>query len=201
MLWNAEYTFIGVTHMSTARNIFRAHYTLKEIKPLSINRTTLAAEAYTGPLPVWEVVSYRGRLEPCPNRPAIHKTLTFRHYVSVVVPNHGFSLRTMLLSNHPLALERGRWAERHHPFIPRNQCLCCLCKEEVESPEHALFECTRSWELLNTIAECLNMAYRIALSLRRARTSTSVDLLHLCLMNRAATQITSGTLLQRHTNL
>ena len=54
MLWNAEYTFIGVTHMSTARNIFRAHYTLKEIKPLSINRTTLAAETYTGPLPVWE---------------------------------------------------------------------------------------------------------------------------------------------------
>ena len=50
----------------------------------------------------------RGRLEPCPNRPAIHKTLTFRHYVSVVVPNHRFALRRMLLSNHPLALERGR---------------------------------------------------------------------------------------------
>ena len=107
----------------------------------------------------------------------------------------------MLLSDHPLALERGRWAERDRSVIPTNQRLCRFCREEVESPEHALFECTRSWELLNSIAECLNMAYRIALSLRRARTSTSVDLLHLFLMNRAATQITSGTLLQRHTNL
>ena len=128
-------------------------------------------------------------MEPCPNRPAIHKTLTFRHYVSVVVPNHRFSLRTMLLSNHPLALERDRWAERHHPFIPRNQCLCCLCKEEVESPEHTLFECTRSWELLNSRAEFLNMAYHVAPSLRRTRTSTSVELLHLFLMNRATTPL------------
>ena len=54
MMWTVEYTFIGITYTSTARNIFRAHYTLKEIKPLSINRTTLAAETYTGPLPVWE---------------------------------------------------------------------------------------------------------------------------------------------------
>ena len=128
-------------------------------------------------------------MEPCPNRPAIHKTLTFRHYLRVVIPNHRFAITKMLLSDHPLALERGRWAERDRSVIPTNQRLCRFCREEVESPEHALFECTRSWALLNSRAEFLNMAYHVAPSLRRSRTSTSVELLHLFLMNRATTPL------------
>ena len=115
--------------------------------------------------------------------------MTFRHYLRVVVPNHRFAITRMLLSNHPLALERGRWAERDRPIIPRNQCLCRFRKEDVESPKHALFECTRSWELLNSRAEFLNMAYHVAPSLRRTRTSTSIELLHLFLMNRATTPL------------
>ena len=95
----------------------------------------------------------------------------------------------MLLSDHPLTLEHGRWAERDRPIIPANQRLCRFCRDEVESPEHALFECTRSWELLNSRAEFLNMAYHVAPSLRRTRTSTSVELLHLFLMNRATTPL------------
>ena len=61
----------------------------------------------------------RGRSEPCPHRPAIYKTVTFRHYLRVVVPNHRFAITRMLLSDHPFALERGRWAERDPSGHPK----------------------------------------------------------------------------------
>ena len=65
MNYSTEYTFIGITYTSTARNIFRAHYTAKEDRGLSLMRTTLAAEGYTGPLPVWEGrLLYMARIDP-----------------------------------------------------------------------------------------------------------------------------------------
>ena len=128
-------------------------------------------------------------MEPRPQRSPAHVTSTLRHYLRVTVPNHRFAITKMLLSDHSLALERGRWAERDRPRIARNLRLCRFCTREIESPEHALFECTDSWALLDTRAEFLNMAYHLAPALQHARCSSSVELLHLFLANRTTTPL------------
>ncbi|KAJ7811978.1 hypothetical protein B0H13DRAFT_1666469, partial [Mycena leptocephala] len=53
----------------------------------------------------------------------------------------------LLLSSHCLALERLRWVEFRRPRIDRNLRVCRFCKAEIESPEHALLECTAHADL------------------------------------------------------
>ncbi|OCH90094.1 hypothetical protein OBBRIDRAFT_731429, partial [Obba rivulosa] len=48
----------------------------------------------------------------------------------------------LLVSDHPLAVERLRWAERYRGVVPRSLRLCRLCHRAVEDPLHALFACT-----------------------------------------------------------
>ncbi|KAJ6483349.1 hypothetical protein C8R45DRAFT_830461 [Mycena sanguinolenta] len=54
----------------------------------------------------------------------------------------------LLLSSHCLALERLRWVEFRRPVIPRDLRVCRFCKAEIESPEHALLECTAELQLV-----------------------------------------------------
>jgi hypothetical protein len=54
----------------------------------------------------------------------------------------------MLLSSHCLALERLRLVEFRRPRIDRNLRVSRFCKTEIESPEHALLECTEELELV-----------------------------------------------------
>ncbi|KAF8240097.1 hypothetical protein L208DRAFT_1224108, partial [Tricholoma matsutake] len=91
----------------------------------------------------------QNRLEPDKDCPPSHKTLHFRHYLSVPNSVHRKALTSLLLSSHALAIECLRWPEHHCPCIQQQWRLCCLCKNLVESPEHALLECTGSYELNN----------------------------------------------------
>ncbi|KAF8180522.1 hypothetical protein K438DRAFT_1460333, partial [Mycena galopus ATCC 62051] len=90
----------------------------------------------------------RGRLEPEKDSAPVQKTLQFRHYLNVVNPKHQKALTQLLLSSHCLALERLRWVEFRCPRIDRDLRVCRFCKAEIESPEHALLECTAELELV-----------------------------------------------------
>ncbi|KAJ7309309.1 hypothetical protein DFH08DRAFT_1049982 [Mycena albidolilacea] len=90
----------------------------------------------------------RGRLEPEKDSAPIQKELCFRHYLSVVNPKRRKALTRLLLSSHCHALERLRWVEHRRPRIDRNLRLCRFCKAEIESPEHALLQCTASADLV-----------------------------------------------------
>jgi hypothetical protein len=89
----------------------------------------------------------QNRLEPVKDCSPSHKTLHFRHYLSVPNSVHRKALTSLLLSTHPLALECLRWMEHRRPWIQQQWRLCHLCKSSVESPEHALLECASSEEL------------------------------------------------------
>ncbi|CAA7260997.1 unnamed protein product [Cyclocybe aegerita] len=69
------------------------------------------------------------------------KVLDFRHYLHVPNAAHRRAITQILLSSHSLALERLRWTEHRRPRIPREDRKCRICKEAIESPEHALLEC------------------------------------------------------------
>ncbi|KAJ6475552.1 hypothetical protein C8R45DRAFT_834543 [Mycena sanguinolenta] len=84
----------------------------------------------------------RGRLEPEKDSPPAHKTLQFRHYLNVLNLKHRKALTQLLLSSHCLALERLRWVEFRRLTI-------------LESPEHALLECTAELELVQMREEFL----------------------------------------------
>ncbi|KAJ6506240.1 hypothetical protein C8R47DRAFT_930663, partial [Mycena vitilis] len=88
------------------------------------------------------------RLEPEKDSAPVQKTLQFRHYLNVVNPKHRKALTRLLLSSHCLALERLRWVESRRPRIDRNLRVCRFCKAEIESPEHALLECTAEADLV-----------------------------------------------------
>ena len=59
------------------------------------------------------------------------------------------SLTRLLLSCHPLALEKLRQTEHRRPKIPRHLRLCRFCQAEIEFPEHALFECIENPDIVN----------------------------------------------------
>jgi hypothetical protein len=88
----------------------------------------------------------QGRLELEEDKAPVPKTLHFRHYLRVMTVSHRKSLTRLLLSDHGLAVEQLR--RIHGPHVPREQRLCRFCLNAVESPEHALLECTASHELV-----------------------------------------------------
>ncbi|PPQ81254.1 hypothetical protein CVT26_015075 [Gymnopilus dilepis] len=85
-----------------------------------------------------------GRMETENDGKAVQKVLHFRHYLRVGNYKHRKALVNLILSGHSLAVERLRW---HRPQVPRERRLCRFCKLLVETPEHALLECTANNEL------------------------------------------------------
>ncbi|KAJ7761224.1 hypothetical protein DFH07DRAFT_694742, partial [Mycena maculata] len=82
--------------------------------------------------------------------------LDLRHYLSMVkTTSHREALTSIMLSTHLLALERLRYVDHAHPPVPRQERVCRFCKTEVESPEHAMFECQASPEALNLLVKFL----------------------------------------------
>ncbi|KAF5378897.1 hypothetical protein D9615_006858 [Tricholomella constricta] len=76
-------------------------------------------------------------------------TLHLRHYLSLVKTRaHREAITSVMLSTHMLAVEKLRWVEHGHPRVNREERLCRLCRASVETPEHALLDCTASPELL-----------------------------------------------------
>jgi hypothetical protein len=77
-----------------------------------------------------------------------HVAILLRHYLKIPNRTHRMSLTRLLLSCHPLALEKLRQTEHRRPKIPRDLRLCRFCQAEIESPEHALFECIENPEIV-----------------------------------------------------
>lgn len=85
---------------------------------------------------------FRDRKEPDRDGKLVSKVLAFRHYLCVKIPKHRIALTRVLLSSHPLASERMRWAERYRGPVPRQWRLCRFCEDYVEDPIHAMFVCS-----------------------------------------------------------
>jgi hypothetical protein len=90
------------------------------------------------------------RREPLEDEPSRKITVVLRHYLELVVnAKHRKALTRLLLSQHPLAVERMRYKQRYHrENVPRHRRLCRFGCNEVETLEHALFFCAGSIELL-----------------------------------------------------
>ncbi|KAJ7451572.1 hypothetical protein FB451DRAFT_1051190 [Mycena latifolia] len=90
------------------------------------------------------------RREPLEDEPAKKITAVLRHYLVLVVnPKHRKALTRLLVSQHPLAVERMRYKQRYHRVIvPRDERLCRFGCNTVETLEHALFFCGGAESLL-----------------------------------------------------
>ena len=89
-----------------------------------------------------------GRKELNKKGKPIHKTLYFRHYLNIDNYKHRRAITRIVLSCHSLAVERLRW-RCPTGIIPRSERLCRFCRQEIETPEHALLECKGNTEILN----------------------------------------------------
>lgn len=47
----------------------------------------------------------------------------------------------VLAGDHSLAVVWLSWTDNHRRQVPYDECLCCFCRQEVETPEHALLVC------------------------------------------------------------
>ncbi|KAJ7043750.1 hypothetical protein C8F04DRAFT_943778, partial [Mycena alexandri] len=92
-----------------------------------------------------------GRLEPLKDEVPKKITVVLRHYLQLVTnSNHRKAITRLLVSQHPLAIERMRYKQRYHRVeVPRHQRLCRFGCREVETVEHALFFCKKSAALVN----------------------------------------------------
>lgn len=99
-------------------------------------------------------------MEPIVDASPAQKTLHFRHYLNVEIERHRIALTRLLLSNHCLAVERLRWTEHRRPRIERHLRLCRFCREHIETPEHALFDCDGKASLVTLREEFLGKLYK-----------------------------------------
>ncbi|KAK6974103.1 hypothetical protein R3P38DRAFT_2584596 [Favolaschia claudopus] len=90
------------------------------------------------------------RREPFEDEPPKKVTAVLRHYLELVVnASHRKAITRLLLSQHPLAVERMRYKQRYHRvLVPRDERLCRFGCRSVETVEHALFFCRGKVELI-----------------------------------------------------
>jgi hypothetical protein len=95
------------------------------------------------------------RREPLEDEAPRKITVVLRHYLDLVVnAKHRKALTRLLVSQHPLAVERMRYKQRYHrENVPRHCRLCRFGCGVVETVEHALFFCTGAVKL----TECRGM--------------------------------------------
>ncbi|KAJ7145503.1 hypothetical protein C8R46DRAFT_1130574, partial [Mycena filopes] len=87
----------------------------------------------------------RNRLEMGDDKALVLATRRRRHYLTmVVIPAHRKALTGLLLGDHPLSVERLRYATRYRDAVPRHLRLCRLCRGAVEDESHALFDCVEN---------------------------------------------------------
>jgi hypothetical protein len=89
------------------------------------------------------------RREPLDNESPRKITVKLRHYLELVENvRHRKALRCLLVSQHPLAVERMRYKQRYHRVtVPRDRRLCRFGCNTTETMEHALFFCRNSAKL------------------------------------------------------
>jgi hypothetical protein len=112
-----------------------------------------------------------GRKEPLEDEDPKRITIFLRHYLTLVVnTTHRKALTRLLLSQHPLAVERMRYKSRYHQVhIPREHRLCRFACNHVESVEHALFHCTAKLDIVEKRGQFVE---NLALKEPRLRTIT-----------------------------
>ncbi|KAH6874862.1 hypothetical protein BKA70DRAFT_1128740, partial [Coprinopsis sp. MPI-PUGE-AT-0042] len=88
----------------------------------------------------------KGRMEPSRSDEGVWSVvpLLCRHYLHVANPDHRRALTRILASNHYYASELLQYCG-----VPWAERLCRLCGESVETPEHALLQCTGNQELMD----------------------------------------------------
>ncbi|KAJ7484008.1 hypothetical protein B0H11DRAFT_1723100, partial [Mycena galericulata] len=89
------------------------------------------------------------RLEPLEDEPAKKITSILWHHLEIVAnARHRKALTRLLVSQHPLAVERMRYKSRYHrEIIPRDRRCCRFGCEAVATVEHAMFFCQGSEDL------------------------------------------------------
>ncbi|GBE82390.1 hypothetical protein SCP_0407740 [Sparassis crispa] len=105
----------------------------------------------------------------------VHHTLAFRHYLRVTCAEHRKALTRLLVSDHALAVEQLRRAERGRATVPREWRICRLCRHRdiIEDPVHALFECTSHPDLVSLRDTFLNTVFAERTNLRTAYNTLS----------------------------
>ena len=79
-----------------------------------------------------------------------------------------------------------RWT---YQWVEQQWRLCCLCKSSVESPEHALLECTSSDELNSLHKEFLDRMYTEIPHLPQHPMVSSIDLFKRILRERTTIRL------------
>ncbi|PSR70786.1 hypothetical protein PHLCEN_2v13348 [Hermanssonia centrifuga] len=119
-------------------------------------------------------VLLHGRLEYIQKQRSMeHRTLAFRDYLQVVVPDHRKALARLVCSDHPLAIEQlRRTAARNH--IPRMSRTCRFCRipGTVESEQHALIDCSND-ELVSLCESFMTKAIQAVPAIARQRRELS----------------------------
>ncbi|KAJ7185252.1 hypothetical protein C8R46DRAFT_881097, partial [Mycena filopes] len=92
-----------------------------------------------------------GRLEPLADESPKKIIVVLRHYLQLVAnAKHRKALTRLLVSQHPLAVERMRYKSRYHRVeVPRDLRRCRFRCNDVETVEHALFFCKKSADLIS----------------------------------------------------
>ena len=97
--------------------------------------------------------------------------------LSVNNADHRKSITCLLLSCHSLALERTRWTEHRWPRIEPQHRKCRFCETEIESPEHALLDCTANPALTELRVKSMAIMYEASSELPHIGTIDSAALL------------------------
>ncbi|KAK6985081.1 hypothetical protein R3P38DRAFT_2575018, partial [Favolaschia claudopus] len=115
-----------------------------------LRKAVYQCEASTAKLTIQPGYLLHGRREPFKDESPKKVTAVLRHYLDVVVnASHRRSITRLLLSQHPLAIERMRYKQRYHRvLVPRDERVCRFGWRVVESVEHALLFCRGEVELV-----------------------------------------------------
>ncbi|KZW01181.1 hypothetical protein EXIGLDRAFT_666456 [Exidia glandulosa HHB12029] len=118
---------------------------LRQAEALRVRVRAISGESITEEIrgsPKLEIL--RDRVEYLARGPKLPAALTFRPYLKIMNKAARQAITRMLLSDHRLAVETGRW-----DGVDRADRQCRLCDSAVEDPLHVLFECSQSVDLLN----------------------------------------------------
>jgi hypothetical protein len=99
-----------------------------------------------------------------------------QHYLSIVkTQKQREALTSLLLSTHRWLLKFWRYVDHDYQPVPRADRLCRLCKDEIETPEHALISCTSLDTLVELEAFFLVKLFENSLDLRTFMAETRVQ--------------------------
>ncbi|KAF8155042.1 hypothetical protein K438DRAFT_2076921 [Mycena galopus ATCC 62051] len=105
-------------------------------------------------------------------------TLCFRHYLRLVSAPHRLAYTRFLVSDHNLAVEELRHANRLRRYVERELRLCRFCHAGIEDECHALLVCTGHPLLSRLRADFLHDVFMSQPDLRSlVSTATAYDFL------------------------